>query len=98
MTQPLPVESFRDVRAHAAEAVERADRDDVPTVITRRGKQAAAVVSIEVPPKSREREEREVNRVIDERLAGAVSAQVRRGGRRGGRMCGDVRGERGPRP
>lgn len=43
MTQPLPMESIRDVRAHLAEVVERADRDDVPTVITRRGKQVAAV-------------------------------------------------------
>lgn len=48
MTQPLPVESIRDVRAHLAEVVERADRDDVPTVITRRGKEVAAVVSIDV--------------------------------------------------
>ncbi len=48
MTQPLPTESIRDVRAHLAEVVERADRDDVPTVITRRGKEVAAVVSIEV--------------------------------------------------
>lgn len=48
MTQPLHIESIRDVRAHLAEVVERADRDDVPTVITRRGKQVAAVVSIEV--------------------------------------------------
>lgn len=43
MTQPLPVESTRDVHAHLAEVVERADRDDVPTVITRRGKEVAAV-------------------------------------------------------
>jgi prevent-host-death family protein len=53
----MPIESIRDVRAHLAEVVERADRDDVPTVITRRGKQVAAVVSIEV-----------LNRIIDERM------------------------------
>lgn len=69
MTQPLPIESIRDVRAHLAEVVERADRDDVPTVITRRGKEVAAVVSIEVLRKYQEWEEREINRIIDERMA-----------------------------
>lgn len=69
MTQPLPIESIRDVRAHLAEVVERADRDDLPTVITRRGKQVAAVVSIEVLRKYQEWEEREINRIIDERMA-----------------------------
>ncbi|NUK69381.1 type II toxin-antitoxin system Phd/YefM family antitoxin, partial [Streptomyces lunaelactis] len=54
MTHPLPIESIRDVRAHLAEVVERADRDDMPTVITRRGKQVAAVVSIEVLRKYQE--------------------------------------------
>ncbi|NYS18710.1 type II toxin-antitoxin system Phd/YefM family antitoxin [Streptomyces sp. SJ1-7] len=69
MTQPLPIESIRDVRAHLAEVVERADRDDTPTVITRRGKQIAAVVSIEVLRRYQEWEEREINRIIDERTA-----------------------------
>ncbi|MGW0786068.1 type II toxin-antitoxin system Phd/YefM family antitoxin [Streptomyces sp. NPDC002913] len=69
MTQPLPIESIRDVRAHLAEVVERADRDDVPTVITRRGKEVAAAVSIEVLRKYQEWEEREINRLINERLA-----------------------------
>ncbi|MFI6008421.1 type II toxin-antitoxin system Phd/YefM family antitoxin [Streptomyces sp. NPDC051243] len=68
MTQLL-IESIRDVRAHLAEVVERADRDDTPTVITRRGKQVAVVVSIEVLRKYQEWEEREINRIIDERMA-----------------------------
>lgn len=68
MTQ-MPIESIRDVRAHLADVVERADRDDVPTVITRRGKQVAAVVSIGVLRKYQEWEEREINRIIDERMA-----------------------------
>jgi hypothetical protein len=38
-------------------------------VITRRGKQVAAVVSIEVLRKYQEWEEREINRIIDERMA-----------------------------
>jgi prevent-host-death family protein len=68
MTQ-MPIESIRDVRAHLAEVVERADRDDQPTVITRRGKQVAAVVSIDTLRKYQQWEEREINRIIDERMA-----------------------------
>ncbi|MCX4235297.1 type II toxin-antitoxin system Phd/YefM family antitoxin [Streptomyces ortus] len=68
MTQ-MPIESIRDVRAHLAEVVERADRDDTPTVITRRGREVAAVVSIEVLRRYQEWEEREINRIIDERMA-----------------------------
>ncbi|WP_327270576.1 type II toxin-antitoxin system Phd/YefM family antitoxin [Streptomyces sp. NBC_01218] len=55
-----------------AEVVERAERDDVPTVITRRGKQVAAVVSVEVLREYQEWEEREINRIIDERMANAA--------------------------
>ena len=65
----LPVESIRDLRAHLAEVIERADRDDQPTVVTRRGKAVAAVVSIDVLRKYQEWEERELNRIIDERMA-----------------------------
>jgi prevent-host-death family protein len=65
----LPTESIRDLRAHLAEVVERADRDDQATVITRRGRPVAAVVSIEVLRKYQEWEERELNRIIDERMA-----------------------------
>lgn len=65
----LPTESIRDLRAHLAEVVERADRDDQATVITRRGKPVAAVVSIDVLRKYQDWEERELNRIIDERMA-----------------------------
>ena len=65
----LPTESIRDLRAHLAEVVERADRDDQATVITRRGKPVAAVVSIEVLRKYQEWDERELNRIIDARMA-----------------------------
>ncbi|MFG2223768.1 type II toxin-antitoxin system Phd/YefM family antitoxin [Streptomyces sp. NPDC048644] len=73
MTQ-TPIESIRDVRAHLAEVVERADRDDQPTVITRRGKEVAAVVSIDVLRKYQQWEEREMNRIIDERMANRAPA------------------------
>ncbi|MGP4112133.1 type II toxin-antitoxin system Phd/YefM family antitoxin [Streptomyces sp. 4N509B] len=69
MTQQLSTASVRDVRAHLADVVERADRDDEPTVITRRGKPVAAVVSIEVLRRYQEWEEREINRIVDERMA-----------------------------
>ena len=65
----MPTESIRVVRARLAEVVERADRDDMPTVITRRGKEIAAVVSIDVLRKYQEWEAREINRIIDERMA-----------------------------
>ena len=71
----MPIESIRDVRAHLAEVVERADRDDQPTIITRRGREVAAVVSIDVLRKYQQWEEREINRIIDERMA-SVAAGV----------------------
>ncbi|MBO4257268.1 type II toxin-antitoxin system Phd/YefM family antitoxin [Streptomyces griseorubiginosus] len=70
MTQ-MPRESIRDVRAHLAEVVARADRDDQPTIITRRGKEVAAVVSIDVLRKYQQWDEREINRIIEERMANA---------------------------
>jgi len=70
----LPTESIRDLRAHLADVVERADRDDQPTVITRRGKPVAAVVSIDVLRKFQEWEERELNRIIDDRMANRAGA------------------------
>jgi prevent-host-death family protein len=70
----LPTETIRDLRAHLAEVVERADRDDQATVITRRGKPVAAVVSIGVLRKYQEWEERELNRIIDERMADRAGA------------------------
>ncbi|MEU4731060.1 type II toxin-antitoxin system RelE/ParE family toxin [Streptomyces sp. NPDC023588] len=42
--------------------------------MTRRGKQVAAVVSIEVLRKYLEWEEREINRIIDERMANPADA------------------------
>jgi len=69
----MAIESIRDVRAHLAEVVERADRDGRPTIITRRGREVAAVVSIDVLRKYQEWEEREINRIIDERMASAAA-------------------------
>jgi prevent-host-death family protein len=65
----MPTESIRDLRAHLAEVVERADRDEQPTVVTRRGRPVAAVVPIEMLERYLGWEERELNRIIDERMA-----------------------------
>ena len=69
-----PSESVRDIRSHLADVVDRADRDDQATVITRRGKPVAAVVPIEVLRKYQEWEEREINRIVDERMSSRSAA------------------------
>lgn len=63
----LPVESVRDARAHLAAIVDRADHDDTPTVITRHGREVAAVVPIDLLRDYRALEEREILRIIAER-------------------------------
>jgi len=69
-----PSESVRDVRSHFADVVDRADRDDQATVITRRGRPVAAVVPIEVLRRYQEWEEREINRIVDERMSSRSDA------------------------
>lgn len=64
-----PAESIRSVRDHLADVVERAEREDSPTVITRRGKEVAAVVSIEALRQFQQWQEQELNRLVDERMA-----------------------------
>ena len=63
-----PIESIREVREHLADVVDRADRDDEPTVITRRGKQVAAVVPIDVLRKYQQYEEQAIIRMVQERM------------------------------
>jgi prevent-host-death family protein len=64
----LPAESIRDARAHFADVVDRADRDGQPTVITRRGKEVAAVVSIDVLRQYQQWEDEHDARVVAERM------------------------------
>lgn len=64
----MPVESIRQVRDHLADVVDRADRDDEPTVITRRGKEVAAVVPIELLRRYQQFEEQEIIRIVRERM------------------------------
>ncbi|MFI7006877.1 type II toxin-antitoxin system Phd/YefM family antitoxin [Streptomyces sp. NPDC050145] len=46
MSEPV-VASMAEVRSHLADVIDRARRDDTPTVITRRGKEEAVVVDID---------------------------------------------------
>ncbi|GAA1111357.1 hypothetical protein GCM10009605_51990 [Nocardiopsis composta] len=65
----MPVESIRQVRDHLADVVDRADREDEPTVITRRGKEVAAVVPIDMLRRFQEYEEQAIIRMVRERMA-----------------------------
>ena len=62
-----PAESIRQAREHLAGIIDRAERDGEPTVITRRGREVAAIVPIEVLRDYRLLEEQEVLRLINER-------------------------------
>ncbi|MFE6308410.1 type II toxin-antitoxin system prevent-host-death family antitoxin [Nocardiopsis sp. NPDC057823] len=65
----VQVETIRQVRDHIADVVDRADRDDSPTVITRRGREVAAVVPIEMLRRYQRLEEQEILRLVKERMA-----------------------------
>jgi prevent-host-death family protein len=73
MSEP-PVESIREVREHLADVVDRADRDDEPTVITRRGKKVAAVVPIDMLRKFQQYEEQAIIRMVQERMTNPAPA------------------------
>ncbi|MFE3514610.1 type II toxin-antitoxin system Phd/YefM family antitoxin [Streptomyces sp. NPDC059166] len=46
MSEPV-VESMAEVRRHLADVIDRARRDDTPTIITRRGRSEAVLVDID---------------------------------------------------
>ena len=60
-------ESVRTVRNHLAEVIDRAGT--TPTIITRNGKQAAAVVSVELLRRYEELDEAELNQIIEQRMS-----------------------------
>lgn len=60
--------SVRDVRDNLADVVDRAAHDEV-TIITRRGREVAAVVPIELVHEWRRWEEERVVAMLDERMA-----------------------------
>jgi prevent-host-death family protein len=69
MTDPV-VESMAEVRSHLADVIDRARRDETPTIITRRGKQEAVVIDIQEYMRLREiaesAEETWLNQLADE--------------------------------
>jgi prevent-host-death family protein len=79
MTDPV-VESMAEVRSHLADVIDRARRDETPTIITRRGKQEAVVIDIQEYQRLREIEERAedawLNRLADEAEAEGAAGSV----------------------
>ncbi|GGL12202.1 hypothetical protein GCM10010094_86470 [Streptomyces flaveus] len=69
MSDPV-IESMADVRSHLADVIDRARREETPTIITRRGKQEAVVIDIQEYQRLREiaenAEEAWLNKLADE--------------------------------
>ncbi len=69
MSEPV-IESMAEVRSHLADVLDRARRDETPTIITRRGKQEAVVIDIREYQRLRQlaeqAEEAWLNRLADE--------------------------------
>lgn len=69
MSEPV-IESMAAVRQHLADVIDRAHRDETPTIITRRGKQEAVVIDIGEYRRLRALEEQAedawLNRLADE--------------------------------
>ncbi|MEU2896260.1 type II toxin-antitoxin system Phd/YefM family antitoxin [Streptomyces sp. NPDC001273] len=69
MSEPV-VESMAEVRRHLADVIDRARREETPTIITRRGKQEAVVIDIQEYQRLRQvaedSEEAWLNRLADE--------------------------------
>ncbi|QZZ32710.1 type II toxin-antitoxin system Phd/YefM family antitoxin [Streptomyces sp. ST1015] len=74
------VESMAEVRSHLADVIDRARREETPTIITRRGKQEAVVIDIEEYRRLREvaesAEEAWLNRLADEAESEGVQGSV----------------------
>ncbi len=75
------IASIRELRDHLADVIDRADREDEVTVVTRRGKEVAAVVPIQVYYEHKRWEQERLLALIDERTAasdgtGATLAEV----------------------
>jgi prevent-host-death family protein len=79
MSDPV-VESMAEVRSHLADVIDRAGRDQTPTIITRRGKQEAIVVDIQEYQRLRQiaeqSEEAWLNRLADEAEAEGTEGSV----------------------
>ncbi|MEU2128241.1 MULTISPECIES: type II toxin-antitoxin system Phd/YefM family antitoxin [unclassified Streptomyces] len=82
MSEPV-IESMAEVRRHLADAIDRARRDDTPTIITRRGRREAVLVDIDeylrLKQAAEQQEDEWLNRLADEAesegLGGSVSME-----------------------
>ncbi|MET8023739.1 type II toxin-antitoxin system Phd/YefM family antitoxin [Streptomyces avermitilis] len=79
MSKPV-VESMAEVRSHLADVIDRARREETPTIITRRGKQEAVVIDIQEYQRLRriaeDAEEVWLNGLADEAEAEGVEGSV----------------------
>ena len=79
MSDPV-IESMADVRSHLADVIDRARREETPTIITRRGKQEAVVIDIQEYQRLREiaesAEEAWLNQMADEAESEDVEGSV----------------------
>lgn len=64
----MPQQSIRELRSHLADVVDRADHADEPTIITRRGREVAAVVPIEMLRQYRVWEDEYYANLVRERM------------------------------
>ncbi|MFJ5233744.1 type II toxin-antitoxin system Phd/YefM family antitoxin [Kitasatospora sp. NPDC088391] len=74
------IESMAEVRSHLADVIDRARREEIPTIITRRGKQEAVVIDIEEYQRLRRiaeaAEESWLNKLADESEAEGLQGSV----------------------
>ncbi|MEY9870627.1 prevent-host-death family protein [Streptacidiphilus sp. MAP12-33] len=79
VSEPM-IESMAEVRSHLADVIDRARREETPTIITRRGRQEAVVIDIEEYQRLRRiadnAEEAWLNRLADEAEAEGMHGSV----------------------
>ncbi len=79
MSEPV-IESMAEVRSHLADVIDRARRDETPTIITRRGRQEAVVLGIEEYRRlhqiAEEAEDAWLNQLADEAEAEGTKGSV----------------------
>lgn len=79
MNDPV-VESMAEVRSHLADVIDRAHRDETPTIITRRGKQEAVVLDLqeyrELRQLAEQAEDAWLNRLADEAEAEGLEGSI----------------------
>ncbi|MFH8474683.1 type II toxin-antitoxin system Phd/YefM family antitoxin [Streptomyces sp. NPDC018000] len=79
MSEPV-TESMAEVRRHLADVIDRARRDETPTIITRRGKSEAVLVDIDeyrrLKQIAEQYEEEWLNRLADEAESEGLNGSV----------------------